>query len=145
GPAGVQRRRRDDRDEEVASPRFASLPLASSGCNFTRLGTNFPALMHAATAWKPAPEVTAHDGSAIKPEADFFVFPPSEIGPVTTAYSTLTQGKEPIPLPIRLAMFATAFLLPAAMIWWVFAEKHKADTENVVIVAAVLVWVAALL
>jgi hypothetical protein len=101
--------------------------------------------MHATSQFKPAADVTAHDGSALQPETDFFLPPPTQIGEVITAHSTLAAGKEPIPLPIRLAMFATAFLLPAAMIWWVFAEKHKEDVQNLVITGAVLVWVLALL
>jgi len=61
-------------------------------------------------AAEPAPqaqepdEIKNHGGDFLPDDADFFVDPPEEIGPVLSAYSTLRQGKKPWPLWLRVAL-----------------------------------------
>ena len=53
----------------------------------------------------PAP-IQNHGGDPLPQDVDFFVEPPAEIGPVTSAYSTLRLGKEPWPLLLRVFLSA---------------------------------------
>ncbi len=45
------------------------------------------------SVWTPPAGVTAHDGTPIPDDVDFFAEPPPEIGPVASAYSTLKVGR----------------------------------------------------
>jgi len=46
-------------------------------------------------AWKPDGEIVAHNGQAVRGDADFFAPPPAKIGQVVTAESTLSQADKP--------------------------------------------------
>ncbi|HEY3739447.1 MAG TPA: hypothetical protein VGL53_06370 [Bryobacteraceae bacterium] len=54
--------------------------------------------------WTPPPNVTEHQGSPLPPDADFFVDPPPEIGPIRTAHTSLKQGVKPKSAIVRLAI-----------------------------------------
>jgi hypothetical protein len=47
-------------------------------------------------------EINNHAGDPIPGDADFFVDPPQEIGPLLSAYTTLRQGKRPWPMWLRV-------------------------------------------
>jgi hypothetical protein len=55
-------------------------------------------------------EVNNHGGDPIPGNADFFVDPPPEIGPLVSAYTTLRQGKRPWPVWLR-ALLSLSFCL----------------------------------
>jgi hypothetical protein len=52
-----------------------------------------------------------HGGESLPANADFFAAPPEEIGPLGSAYTTLRQGKQPMPLGMRLVAGGGAGLL----------------------------------
>lgn len=58
--------------------------------------------------WTPPEGVTAHDGTPIPRDLDFFAEPPPEIGPVTSAYSSLRVGKAAGRGALRLAIVVGA-------------------------------------
>jgi hypothetical protein len=49
-------------------------------------------------------EINNHAGSPIPADADFFVDPPAEVGPLHSANTTLRQGKKPWPIWLRVAV-----------------------------------------
>ncbi|MCY2962422.1 MAG: hypothetical protein NT069_02015 [Planctomycetota bacterium] len=69
--------------------------------------------------WVPGDDVVAHNGDPLPEDLDFFADPPEEIGEVYTAWSTLTDGKAPWGVMLRLifaamlggASFLALFLL----------------------------------
>jgi hypothetical protein len=61
--------------------------------------------------WQPPPGVSAHDGSPLPPDLDFFAVPPREIGPVSSAYSSLKQGAPAGTLLLRTSIIGASLLL----------------------------------
>src|ERR1700727_2601650 len=57
--------------------------------------------------WNPPPNVTEHQGAPLAPDSDFFADPPSDIGPIQTAHTSLRQSVRPKSAAVRLA-FALA-------------------------------------
>jgi hypothetical protein len=78
------------------------------------------------------PEVN-HAGGRLSPQVDFFAPPPEEIGPVTSAQSTLQRGKEPWSAGARLVLAGLAgmagLLLGAVL---VFVLRVRSDFWQVV-------------
>jgi hypothetical protein len=64
---------------------------------------------------EPSDEIKNHGGDPIPDDADFFVDPPQEIGPLLSAYSTLRQGKAPWPLWLRWMLGLFLFGVGAAI------------------------------
>lgn len=89
-------------------------------------------------AWTPPAGVTAHDGTPLDADRDFFQPPPPEIGPVISAYSTLTVGKNPVPLFLRLLLVGACAVGCYALIWWVNQPGHRSDARFFVPIAAVV-------
>ena len=54
--------------------------------------------------WQPSQGVAHHAGMAIDPQLDFFAPPPSEIGEIVTAASTLKTTKRPMPVVSRILL-----------------------------------------
>jgi hypothetical protein len=66
-------------------------------------------------AWNPRDRgdgepIQDHAGQPLRRDADFFVPPPAEIGPILSAYSSLTRDTKPTPLPARAGIAAGAAL-----------------------------------
>ncbi len=58
--------------------------------------------MAASSVWTPLSSVRDHSGGPVATGRDFFVPPPTEIGEVLSAYSSLPLGKSPNPARTRL-------------------------------------------
>ncbi|MCA9080567.1 MAG: hypothetical protein KDA58_08405 [Planctomycetaceae bacterium] len=55
-------------------------------------------------SWKPPRELLTHADERIPPEMDFFAGPPTEIGELLSAYSTLTSDKQPMGATPRMVV-----------------------------------------
>ncbi len=72
--------------------------------------------------WAPTRDVTGHDGGPLPADLCFFEAPPPEIGPVLTAYSTMSAGHAPLPGPVRYgAVILSAAAGIGAALWLVNA------------------------
>jgi hypothetical protein len=61
--------------------------------------------------WTPPAAVTEHQGDKLSPECDFFVAPPTEIGEVRNAHTSLKRGTHAKTTPVRLVIAAIAIVL----------------------------------
>jgi serine/threonine protein kinase len=64
-----------------------------------------------ALGWQPPPDVTDHIGGAYPANADFFAIPPTEIGPIISAFTTLTAKDKPLSPISRLSITISATLV----------------------------------
>jgi len=69
------------------------------------------------SAWVPSEGVTCHTGKPIPSEFDFFVLPPSEIGRVLSAESSLQISAQPISLLNRLIAAVIVSGVIVAIVW----------------------------
>src|SRR4051812_34613412 len=70
-----------------------------------------------ASAWTPPPGVAEHSDQPIPPDADFFVPPPAEIGPVRSARTTLRLRNQPWAMWLRLAIGLGITAAGTGIIW----------------------------
>ncbi len=57
--------------------------------------------LHPQVRWFPQPETTNHDQAPLAPEADFFGYPPPEIGPIISADTDLLETDQPRSIEAR--------------------------------------------
>ena len=94
-------------------PALESSPYPGAAVEAPPLPSYRPVESTPEPAAPPAPPareepVSNHGGDILPPEADFFVPAPQEIGPILSAYSTLRQGVQPMPLGARLVVAGTS-------------------------------------
>jgi hypothetical protein len=82
--------------------------------------------------------VPDHTGEARPQPVDFFAAPPPEIGQVTSAESTLRQGKAPMSPPLRLGIML-AVLAAVALATAQLASNMHRDDRDVLYIAAGLI------
>lgn len=70
--------------------------------------------------WQPGEEVTNLKGSSPAAERDYFVAPPTEIGPVTHACSSMASGEAPRSLAVRLLTCSLIALAMGTAIYLLF-------------------------
>ena len=86
--------------------------------------------------WAPPPGVTDHEGNPLPPDREFAAAPPAEIGPVLTAWSTVSSAKAVWPTWLRLvrclsvggAVIAAAELFA----WWQWRGDAGEEPRNIV-------------
>lgn len=82
--------------------------------------------------WRPQQEVTEHSGEPLPADAFFFVSPPTEIGEVVTAHSSVRRGKPLEPTGWRLLLAGGLTAVGDFIIWLVL----HSDTE----IGSLLMW-----
>jgi hypothetical protein len=95
------------------NPVDAPLPVSSAG---TANSFPAPSRLPSSPTDEPPPrtneaKLTNHGGGPVSPDSDFFAEPPPEIGPVFSAYTSLTTSKRPWSLGARLVLTGLAGLV----------------------------------
>lgn len=91
--------------------------------------------------WYPQEGVTCHAGSPISPNTEFFVPPPSEIGKIISADSTLTVSQQPIPLNLRILFISlgvSSTVALACLLLLTFGFEIGLVQYGIIAVAAVI-------
>ncbi len=76
-------------------------------------------------AWQPPEDVTLHNDQPIPAEMEFLFPPPSEIGKIITAHSTLTRQAEPYSLAMRLILILVLPLVLATVAYLLMPQKRN--------------------
>jgi hypothetical protein len=80
------------------------------------------------TSWVPNAGLADHSGAAIGPDCDLFASPPSEIGEVLSAHTSLQRDKQPVSTATRVAIGAGVAIAVIALFEW-FSRLAGTDTE----------------
>ncbi len=85
----------------------------------------------AGSEWTPPPEVRLHNGERIPVDSDFFHAPPSGLGEIVSAQSTLIESKHPLSMSVRMMLIvgvSGAVLFGVAAAVPLFAPGPDAST-----------------
>lgn len=86
--------------------------------------------------WNPPQHVTDHVGQVILPETVFFAAPPSEIGEVLTADSTMSVGKKMLQRPRGYGLKAASFIFMVIFFVLIFFAAN--NLSKIGLIAAIV-------